>query len=313
MKLRVHADDIGVSRGVTDEILKCIDSGPVRSVSVVVNGAAFDYAIQALRARPSVAVSAHLNLVEGRPVVAARELDLLVDGDGFLNNGFVSLWRAHALGTAATRARLASQVRAEFRAQASTLRAALGPDRPLRLDSHQHLHHVPFVFPIVADLCRELSAVAVRLVHEPFFVGEQPLRRHTPGGLCKRVLLNTLSARHRSELAARGIATDDWFVGALLMGRLSANAVDASLRRIEAQTGSSADDVSVEIAFHPALAAPGEEPIWERYPAVRDYYFSAWRSFESAALRSPEMAACLARWGTVTPGPEVPAESTRDS
>jgi chitin disaccharide deacetylase len=312
LSIRVHADDIGVSRGVTDEILKCIDEGPVRSVSVLPNGAAFEYAVEALAARPSIAVSAHLNLVEGRPVSPER-LDLLVDRDGFLNNGFLSLWRAHAVSSAARRARLAAQVRTELQAQACKLRAALGPGRPMRLDSHMHLHHIPFVFRIVADLSAELSAAGVRLVHEPFSFGKASLRHHTAAGHCKRVLLNALSARHRRELIARGIASDDWFVGALLMGRLSADAVDASLRRISAAARPSAEDVSIEIAFHPALAARGEESIWERYPAIRDYYFSDWRGFESAALRSGEMAACLARWGNSSPAPEARNESTRGS
>ena len=35
MKLRVHADDLGVSRGVTDEILRCIDEGPVAGASII--------------------------------------------------------------------------------------------------------------------------------------------------------------------------------------------------------------------------------------------------------------------------------------
>lgn len=314
MRVRMHADDIGVSRGVTDEILRCIDTGPVRGVSLIANGAAFEYAVEALRARPFVSVSAHLNLVEGRPVTAPEQLDMLVDAAGFLNQGFVTLWSRHLLASAATRTRLQEQVRRELRAQAEKVRAALGPDRPLRLDSHQHLHHIPFVFRIVAELCRELSAAGVRLVREPLFVGDAPLRRHTPAGHCKRVLLNALSARHRRELAARGIGCDDWFVGAMLTGRLSAGVVDASLRRIASRAGARAADTSVEIAFHPALAAPGEETLWERYPALRAYYFSDWRSSESAALRSPEMAATLARFKTVGPPPaKAPGGSTTDN
>ena len=81
--------------------------------------------------------------------------------------------------------------------------------------------------------------------------------------------------------------------------------MDASLRRIRALSGGGAGDVSVEIVFHPGGAAPGEEAIWARYPALRAYYFSPWRRFESDGLRSPEMAACLARWRTIT-GPASP-------
>jgi predicted glycoside hydrolase/deacetylase ChbG (UPF0249 family) len=313
MRLRVHADDLGVSRGVTDGILRCIDEGPVEGTSIVANGAAFDYAVTALSSRRRVALSVHLNLVEGPPVVPAGELDLLVDARGLLRNSFLSLWRAHALATAATRARLEAQVRAELSAQAEKVRDAVGRDVPLRLDSHQHLHHIPFVFRIVADLCRDFPAAAMRLVREPFFVVTRELRRHTLGGVARHALLNALAAPRRPELAARGITSDDWVVGVLLTGRMSPGAVDAALRRIRALSGGDAGNVSVEILFHPGGAAPGEEGIWARYPAVADYYFSPWRRFESEGLRSPEMVVCLERWGAVKAPAAPPDGSTTGS
>ena len=46
MQIIAHADDFGVSKGVTDNI---IDEGVVRSISVIVNGAAFDYALAEYR------------------------------------------------------------------------------------------------------------------------------------------------------------------------------------------------------------------------------------------------------------------------
>ena len=49
MKIVVHADDLGVSKGVTDNILRCVDFGPVRSTSIIVNGTAFEYALEEYR------------------------------------------------------------------------------------------------------------------------------------------------------------------------------------------------------------------------------------------------------------------------
>jgi predicted glycoside hydrolase/deacetylase ChbG (UPF0249 family) len=314
MKLRVHADDIGVSHGVTDGILRCIDEGPVESTSIIANGAAFDHAVAALASRRRVALSVHLNLVEGRPVAPAGELGLLVDAEGFLHHSFPSLWRAHALAAPAVRARLEAQVRAELYAQAAKVREAVGRDLPLRLDSHQHLHHIPFVFRIVADLCRDLPAAGLRLVREPAFVVLRTLGPHMLGGVAKHALLNALARRHRADAKARGIAIDDWFVGILLTGRMSPDAVDAALRRIRARSGGDDASVSVEILFHPGGGAPGEEEaVWVRYPELADYYSSPWRAFESRALRSPEMAACLERWRAVTGGAAARGGSTRGS
>lgn len=289
MKLRVHADDCGVSRGVTDAILRCIDEGPVEGTSLIANGAAFDYAVAALRARPQVALSVHLNLIEGPPVAPAAGLGLLVGNDGLLRSSFQSLLRAHTFGSAKLRSALEAQVRTELTAQVERVRAAVGPGVALRLDSHQHLHHLPFIFRIVTQLCGALPA-AMRLAREPFFAG-----RHSLSGLAKHALLNALSASHRKTLRARGIASDDYLVGLLRTGRMTPAAVDKALGRLRARSQKSSE-LSVELLFHPGGAAPGEEAIWARYPALAAYYFSPDRRAESEALRSPAMAACLARW-----------------
>ncbi len=288
MRLRVHADDCGVSRGVTDAILRCVDEGPVRGVSLIANGAAFDHAVSELRRRPEVALSVHLNLVEGAPVAPIAEIPLLVDAEGLLRNSFQSLWRAHALAGTAKRARLEAQVRAELGAQARKVRAALGPDVPLRLNSHMHLHHLPFVGHIVAGLCREVGALGLRLVREPF----AGLFGAGPADVGKLALLNALGAYQRRS----AVAADDWFVGALRMGDMTTPMVDAALRKIHARVG--AADASVEILFHPGGAAPGDEAVWARYPWLVDYYFAPCHQREAEVLRSRELRACLARWGS---------------
>ena len=151
MKLRVHADDIGISRGVTDAIVRCIDHGAVRSVSLIPNGVDFDHAVEALRARTDVAVSVHLNVIEGRALTGGRQLRLTFGG---------------------LLARVPSFVAEEFAAQVKRVREAL-PGRALRLDSHGHVHHIPAVFRIVRDLCRANGA-AMRLVREPAFFVPSP-------------------------------------------------------------------------------------------------------------------------------------------
>ena len=45
MKLIIHADDFGASKGVTDKILDCFDNGILSSTRILPNGHAFDYAI----------------------------------------------------------------------------------------------------------------------------------------------------------------------------------------------------------------------------------------------------------------------------
>jgi len=64
----IHADDCGLSAGITNAIVACYDGGWLRRTSVIVNGDGWQHAVEELRRRPNLAVSLHLNLFEGRPL-----------------------------------------------------------------------------------------------------------------------------------------------------------------------------------------------------------------------------------------------------
>ena len=51
VKVSLHADDFGLTKKITDDILECIDAGVINSVSVMVNGYSFEYAMEQLLKR----------------------------------------------------------------------------------------------------------------------------------------------------------------------------------------------------------------------------------------------------------------------
>jgi hypothetical protein len=53
----IHADDCGLSAGITEAILACFDHGWLRRTSVVVNGDGWGHAVAELRRRPTLGVS----------------------------------------------------------------------------------------------------------------------------------------------------------------------------------------------------------------------------------------------------------------
>lgn len=264
MRVRLHADDFGVSRGVTDGILAHVDSGVLTSLSVIPNGAAFAYAMDLLRARPHVAVSVHLNLIEGNALTTGRPL-------------------RHTFGGVLARG-VDQAIRDELTAQVRRVQEALDPARPLRLDSHGHLHHIPSVFAVVRDLAKEHGA-SLRLVREPFFLASG----QTASGVVKHVLLNRLSSRLRPRLD--GVPVDDWFVGVLHTGRMTADVVSLALAKLPR-------DASVEVLFHPGAAVEGEEHLWAGQRVMHDYYFSSDRRREGEVLASAALREVVSRYAT---------------
>ena len=81
-KLIINADDLGLSRGITDGIVLAHREGILTSASLMVNQPATEYAVEQLRCLPTLDVGIHLNLCQGSPVLPAKSVPSLVDSTG---------------------------------------------------------------------------------------------------------------------------------------------------------------------------------------------------------------------------------------
>ncbi len=145
--LRVNADDLGFTPGVTDGILKAHQEGIVTHASIMPNGLDFDRAAALCLERPALKVGVHLVLTWGRPVLSPEAVPSLVGPEGTFHPLKVFLRRL--LTGRINRA----EVGREWRAQVEkVIQAGI---RPGHLDSHHHVHVFPGCFRaavgIVAD------------------------------------------------------------------------------------------------------------------------------------------------------------------
>ena len=77
-----HSDDYGISRYSCEQILNCCDHGKLQSVAILANSSYYDAAIQTLRPyvdSGKLAITVHLNLVEGPCLSEKSEVSLLAD------------------------------------------------------------------------------------------------------------------------------------------------------------------------------------------------------------------------------------------
>lgn len=291
----LHADDIGLSPGITATIVSAIDEGSVRSVSLISNGTGFDDAVRALAARPHVRVSLHLNLLEGRTLSAPSDIPLLVDAEGNLASTFGGLVRLWFGGGARQRAQLGEQMQREFAAQISrgreALRAANRPDDHLRIDSHTHIHALGFVLDAVLACCSSDQIAYVRVPREPWHIGGGPGDRSTAVGLntVKWGLLNSLSRSMTGKLEARSIAFNRGLLGVLHTGRMTVSAIEAGIGAVlqaEGQRrGGAQDGEPVEVLLHPGKALASEASQWRGRPELWTYYRSGNRDLEAQTAR----------------------------
>ena len=111
INLKIHADDFGVSKGVTDNICSTFDHGILTSTSIIPNGSAFEYAINKYKDRKKLNLSIHINLVEGKPLTNPAELHFIVSNKGEFNKSFASLWLMYLLASPQKKSQIRHQVK----------------------------------------------------------------------------------------------------------------------------------------------------------------------------------------------------------
>ncbi len=284
MKFIVSADDYGISKEITDQILESFDGGGLSSVSIVANGQAFDHAIDEYKKRSGLRLSIHLNLSEGVPVLSGEEIPLLINKHNEFRYSFLSLWSKYLLSSAKNRQSLKLQVQAELRAQINKVREKAA-NAAIHVDGHQHIHLVPFIFDALLELQHEFDFSYMRLLREPAILGndwKRSVRGYCGINFVKHILLNILTARAKAILAKTKIRSCDYFIGVLFSGDMSEDVVRAALTRISRMDRGAL----VEILFHPFQAGETEEEIWKNRKDLMRYYRSPKRQVERQTIKS---------------------------
>jgi predicted glycoside hydrolase/deacetylase ChbG (UPF0249 family) len=153
-RLIVHGDDFGIDESVNSGIVEAHRRGILTSTSLIANGRAFEHAVALAKACPTLDVGVHLTLTEERPLAPGPAVAGLAEADRLPRD----VWRL-AARLALGRVPLAA-VRAELDAQIRRVRdAGLAPSH---LDGHQHVHVLPGVARVVAELARGYGIRTVR-------------------------------------------------------------------------------------------------------------------------------------------------------
>ncbi|MER2559475.1 MAG: ChbG/HpnK family deacetylase [Myxococcaceae bacterium] len=260
VRLVLNADDLGLHPRIDEGIFRAREEGVLTSTTVLVTGRTARFAIDRARTL-GLGIGVHLCLTTHlAPAAEARDVRWLAPGGRFRKN-WAELSMAW-LGGLIPR----EEVALEFAAQLSRARA-MGAQVD-HLDTHQHLHLLPGLAPIVEGLAAR-EGLPVR------WPRERPQVRWLahPGSAAKTALISGLARAQRNEQAKRVRA---W--GVFESGRLNVTRLVRLLEKLP--------EGDHEIVMHPGLA-PGlvsEDPSW-RYD---------WES-ELEALTSPAVTDVIAR------------------
>lgn len=158
----VNADDFGISPGTNKGIEIAYKKGILTSASIMPSGPAFDAAIKIAKKNPGLGMGVHLSLTWGKSVLTRKDIPDLVDSENYFYPGIAKILLKVLLKKS-----VRSQIKREFEAQVErVLAAGITPDH---LNGQEHVHFLPFIFPIVVSLAKKNRIGYVRIPLEPLF------------------------------------------------------------------------------------------------------------------------------------------------
>lgn len=150
MKVLFNADDYGLTKGVTDGIIKAHVEGVVHATTLMMNGNAVAYAVEQAKQHPNLRVGIHLVLTWGKPL-RDDVSDLINEAGTFKFNSTFAEMEAPDV----------HQVEKEWRTQ---IEAFLATGLTLHhIDSHHHVHGWEPLKEVVYKLAKDFQ-VPVRYV-----------------------------------------------------------------------------------------------------------------------------------------------------
>jgi chitin disaccharide deacetylase len=262
--LIVTADDFGAAVEVNQAVARAHKDGVLTAASLMVSGRAAADAVARARDLTKLRVGLHLVLVDGKPILPARLVPDLVDGQGDFRNDMARAGTAMFF-RAKVKAQLAAEIEAQFEAFAAT---------GLKLDhvnAHKHFHLHPTIAALLVKFAAAHGAAGARVPLEPQAVLAQ-VEPHRPSST---VFLTTPFARRlRRQFAKHGVNAPDQVFGLAWSGGMTGTRLKGLVEHLP--NGLS------EIYLHPATGP---------YPGSAANYAYA---EELAALTDPGMAALIA-------------------
>jgi hopanoid biosynthesis associated protein HpnK len=270
--LIITADDFGAAVEVNEAVERAHRDGILSAASLMVAGAAAGDAVTRARTMPNLAVGLHLVLVEGKPVLPASAVPLLVDSTGHFRTDMARAGAAMFFRSVVRR-QLEDEIEAQFAAFAAT---------GLRLDhvnAHKHFHLHPTIAEMILKFAGAFGVKGARVPLEPQSVLAK-IEPHRSSGV---VALTAPFARGlRRNFMRSGMTVPDHVFGLAWSGAMTQVRLAGLIQNLP-------DGLS-EIYMHPATgpyagSAPG-------------YQYAG----ELAALIDPGLPALLAARGIKSGG-----------
>jgi len=191
-RIIINADDFGMSDRVNHAICDTMLRDKITSVTILANAPHISEALKEIPNFPEVSFGVHLNLTEFEPLTGGPGSKLLIDpATGQMSRHISAITATPPLMEA---------IYEEWCAQITRLISA-GVDIS-HIDSHNHIHTIPFVFPALKAVQKHFKIRKVRITKNIYSI-DQPC---APGLAMKKLGYNFALRRFYRTMTTEGFA-----------------------------------------------------------------------------------------------------------
>lgn len=286
--LDFHADDYGISKNSTDDILTLLNKGYLNSISILPNMNTFDYSVKLLKeylkTNPELKITIHLNFMEGHCCANPDDIPDLVDSNGYFKISWGKLFIYNYLPFKHYKIR--KQLYIEIVAQAEKcISTGLFDKQQLRFDGHQHTHMIPVVFSAIKKAVIYFEAKNIKTEYirntqdpiKPYNKVKELKSTYTKINLIKCLILNFYSFSVRRYLIKKLLPVN-YLCGVFFSGHMDFERLNKILNIYSKKPIK--QNRPIELLFHPGSVL--KEEISEEFvkPDFNIFHLSNGRKIE---------------------------------
>ena len=278
----INADDFGLSNGINKGIVDCINKGCLNSVSIIPNGKCTSEGIKRLNFKKLKKISIHLNLNEFSPISNIKKIKKIT----YNNKLFISplkLLLINFFVFGSKKNEYKKQIEYELDSQIkSVIFKITKKNITIGLDSHNHIHLIPFIFDIVCKLSKKYKIGYIRLPREKSIIRQFNLKYSIEFA---RNIVKVLAINFFCTIALfkkKKKILNENFHGSLYSGNFSLKKLEKVLMIAIKNKG------TTEIISHPGYIFKKDKKLWVSKKNIQNYYSNK-REVEANALQSIEI------------------------
>lgn len=269
-KIKFHIDDFGLTNSISKNLHYLIKKKPnlINGISVVVNtnkNIQF-WLKKILKINNKIIINLHINLIDGKPLT--KKLKKIINKDGYLKTSFLKLLLVKLNTNFDTyRNEVKKEIEAQLRLHLKLLKNInYKKSKLIHIDSHQHLHMVPWILDLILELSKKYKITFIRSINEPFILSSLSnfFKIWFYENLLKYLILKILNVYNSKKILNMNIKTNQLFYGVINSGHMNKSYIEKIYLKKKEE---------YQVLLHPNIGNKSEKKIFGNKNKLK-YYLS---------------------------------------